>query len=232
MHSLWWIAVVALHFFKVAFRFFFRPVLIQNPAHTNNFISLQKVSTHLVAFLSLIRIRLPAHERASGWSQSGGSHTQIQSTSRRAPAGYTPVAITCPSGSRSETAISLTHTVSADITCDIVPALPDCECPNCCRLTLLGLTASAAAVCRSDSAARGKISHISMLNKTSYVYIVRIHRMLHAICTHYIVFHVHYRFISTLLSHIVYNIENLRCRIRRRTRDWQQQSFDVLYSTF
>jgi hypothetical protein len=75
----------------------------------------------------------------------GAVKAQIQSTDIRAPAGYTPVgpvAITCPAGSRSETAISLTHTASADITYDIVPALPDCQCPNCLRLTWPGVTAA------------------------------------------------------------------------------------------
>ena len=74
---------------------------------------------------------------------------QIQGTDRRGSAGYTPVEITGPASGRPKTAISLTHTVSADITYDIVQALPDCQCSNCprvsCkRLTLAGLTRTAA----------------------------------------------------------------------------------------
>jgi hypothetical protein len=67
--------------------------------------------------LSLVRIRLQAHERAVDGPKVGAVIFQIQSTDRRAPAlpaGYTPVAITCPASGRPETAISLTHTVSAD----------------------------------------------------------------------------------------------------------------------
>ena len=53
---------------------------------------------------------------------------QIQSTDRRAPAEYTPVAIACPTSSHSLTVVWLTHTISADGSYDIqvVLALPDC----------------------------------------------------------------------------------------------------------
>ena len=64
-----------LHISKLAFRFFLcRKVLIQNPARANHFIFRAMASPRQFVFLILVRIRLPAHERASGWPQSGGSH--------------------------------------------------------------------------------------------------------------------------------------------------------------
>ena len=61
------------HVFKVAFRFFFvRTVLIQDPAHINNFTFPAMASNRLL--VCLVRVCLHAHERARLWSQSGGSH--------------------------------------------------------------------------------------------------------------------------------------------------------------
>ena len=75
MPSQWWMAALASPHFQICFSFFFwRKVLIQNPAHANNFIFPAMASPRQVVFLILVRIRLPAHERASGRCQSGGSH--------------------------------------------------------------------------------------------------------------------------------------------------------------
>ncbi len=54
--------------------FFARTVLIQNPARAINFRFPAMALPHQIIFLNLVCIRLQAHERASGWSQSGGSH--------------------------------------------------------------------------------------------------------------------------------------------------------------
>ena len=54
--------------------FFCRTILIQSPAQANNFKFPAMASPRRVIFLILVRICLPAHERASGWPQSGGSH--------------------------------------------------------------------------------------------------------------------------------------------------------------
>ncbi len=51
---------------------FARTVLIQNPAQAIKFPAM--ASPRKVISLILLRIRLPAHERTSGRSQSGGSH--------------------------------------------------------------------------------------------------------------------------------------------------------------
>ncbi len=66
---------LATHISKVASRPFFPlKCLIQNPAQAINFKFPAMSSPRHVIFSILVRIRLPAHERASGWSQSGGSH--------------------------------------------------------------------------------------------------------------------------------------------------------------
>ena len=54
--------------------FFCRTVLIQSPAQANNFKFPAMASPRRVFFLILVHIRFLAHERASGWPQSGGSH--------------------------------------------------------------------------------------------------------------------------------------------------------------
>ena len=54
--------------------FFALIVLIQNPAQAINFEFPAMASPRQVIFLILVRIRLLAHERTSGRSQSGGSH--------------------------------------------------------------------------------------------------------------------------------------------------------------
>ena len=61
-------------FTNLLFVFFLCKVLIQNPAHANNFIFPAMASPRQLVFLILVRICLPAHERASGWPQNGGSH--------------------------------------------------------------------------------------------------------------------------------------------------------------
>jgi hypothetical protein len=70
-----------------------------------------------IIFLILVRIRLPAHERASGWSQSGGSHnSDLDRLANRALVG--PAAsehLLQAVASVTETAISPIRTVSADI---------------------------------------------------------------------------------------------------------------------
>ena len=79
MPSQWWKAALATPHFQISFSFFFcRKVLIQNPARANNFLFPAMASPRHLVFLILVRIRLPAHERASGWpqtwAQSGRSH--------------------------------------------------------------------------------------------------------------------------------------------------------------
>ncbi len=54
--------------------FFAGTVLIQNPAQAINFKFPAMESPSQVIFLMLVCIRLLAHERTSGLSQSGGSH--------------------------------------------------------------------------------------------------------------------------------------------------------------
>ncbi len=92
-------------------------------------------SNRRVSFLSLVRIVVAAYVCRCTSVQVDGHEVgavvfQIQSTDRRAPAGYTQVAITCPASSHSETVVwlthSLSHRVSADGIYDIVLALPDC----------------------------------------------------------------------------------------------------------
>jgi hypothetical protein len=65
------------HISKVAFSFFCPNSFNSGPggiqAHANNFIFPAMASNRQVAFLSLLRIRLQAHKRASGWSLSGRS---------------------------------------------------------------------------------------------------------------------------------------------------------------
>ncbi len=64
------------------------------------------VSPHQVIFLMLVRIRLPAHERASGRYQSGGSHySDLDGLANRARVGpaaseHLPRAVTCGVGLR------------------------------------------------------------------------------------------------------------------------------------
>lgn len=68
--------------------FFCRMVLTQNPAQANNFIFPAMASPRQVIFLILVRIRLPAHERTSGRSQSGGSHnSELDRLANRAQVG-------------------------------------------------------------------------------------------------------------------------------------------------
>ena len=87
--------------------FFARTVFIQNPAQAINFEFPAMASPSQVIFLMLVCIRLPAHERARGRSQSGGSHnSDVDRLANRAQVGpaaseHLPVA-----------AISLIRTVS------------------------------------------------------------------------------------------------------------------------
>jgi hypothetical protein len=75
-----------LHISKFAFRLFFcHKVFIQNPAHANNFIFPAMASPRQFFFLNLVSIRLPAHERASGWPPSGGSHISDSENSQSSP---------------------------------------------------------------------------------------------------------------------------------------------------
>jgi hypothetical protein len=68
--------------------FFARTVLFQNPAQAINFKFPAMASPRLVIFLILVRIRLPAHERTSGRSQSGGSHnSELDRLANRAQVG-------------------------------------------------------------------------------------------------------------------------------------------------
>jgi hypothetical protein len=62
---------------KLPFLFYARTVLIQGPADSGSckkIIFPAMASNRQVAYLSLVRIRLQAHKRASGWSRSGRSH--------------------------------------------------------------------------------------------------------------------------------------------------------------
>ena len=68
--------------------FFAQTVLIQNPAQAINFKFPAMASPRQVIFLILVRIRLPAHERTSGRSQSGGSHnSELDRLANRAQVG-------------------------------------------------------------------------------------------------------------------------------------------------
>ena len=93
--------------------FFIPKVLIQSPAQANNFKFPAMASPRRVIFLILVRICLPAHERASGWPQSGGSHNSDAEICRSGPCCMYPSGKHLPTGCRSETDISLTRTVSA-----------------------------------------------------------------------------------------------------------------------
>ncbi len=97
-------------------------LLIQNLALGINFEFPAMASPRQVTCLILVRIHLQAHERASGRSQSGGSHnSDIDRLANRARVASGPAAskhcaaLACGSGCRSETVISLIQTVSADV---------------------------------------------------------------------------------------------------------------------
>ena len=71
----WWKAALSHSHLQSGFSFSFcRKILIQSPAQANNFKIPAMASPRRAIFLILVRICLPAHERASGWPQSGGSH--------------------------------------------------------------------------------------------------------------------------------------------------------------
>ena len=110
----WWKAALSHSHLQSCHSSFFVPkVLIQSPAQANNFKFPAMASPRRVIFLILVRICLPAHERASGWPQSGGSHNSDAEICRSGPCCMHPSGKHLPTGCRSETDISLTRTVSA-----------------------------------------------------------------------------------------------------------------------
>ena len=110
----WWKAALSHSHLQCCHASFFVPkVLIQSPAQANNFKFPAMASPRRVIFLILVRICLPAHERASGWPQSGGSHNSDAEICRSGPCCMHPSGKHLPTGCRSETDISLTRTVSA-----------------------------------------------------------------------------------------------------------------------
>ena len=115
------------HVFKVAFRFvLFEQFLNFNSGscHINNFTFPAMASIRL---LCLVRVRLPAHARASWWCQRGGSHNSDSERWPTSPCGMHTSNNHLPrrrAAADGQTCISQTSTVSADITYDTGLALP------------------------------------------------------------------------------------------------------------
>ena len=80
------------------FSFFFcRTILIQSLAQANNFKFPAMASPRRDIFLILVRIRFLAHERASGWPQSGGSHHSDSENWQSSPCSMYPSSKHLPS---------------------------------------------------------------------------------------------------------------------------------------
>ncbi len=198
----YWIAALALYISKAIFLFF---CSTQNLVHSNDLIFPAMASTRRLAFVGLVRIPLQAHKRASGWSQGGSSHNSDSEQWQTSPYRHT-------------SSNHLPRWRAATVgQWQLSPWLVQLVLVSRLTLFLHCLTASAPTasdwlgpdwqrLCHCDSAARGKMLHISISHKTVYVYIVRIYRVLQAIYTYDIVFHVRYRIIPTLLSHVAYGI--------------------------
>ena len=157
MPQQWWKAALRHSHLQSCHSSFFVPkVLIQSPAQANNFKFPAMASPRRVIFLILVRICLPAHERASGWPQSGGSHNSDAEICRSGPCCMHPSGKHLPTGCRSETDISLTRTVSAVRVSDSAAGS---------RPVGLNLWASrglALAVLRRPAVPPGKFFHISI----------------------------------------------------------------------
>ncbi len=112
------------HVFKVAFRFFFvRTVLIQDPAHINNFTFPAMASNRLLVCL----VRMFARARASKvmvpkWGQSQLGFRAL--TDEPLLDAHQKQSLAPCSGPGRWSEISQTSTVSADITYDTALALP------------------------------------------------------------------------------------------------------------
>ncbi len=108
-------------FSKLLSDFLFEQFLIQVPAHINDLIIPAMASSRLCLIL------LQARERSSLWSQSGGRHYSDSERWLPSPCRMHTSCNELPRGPvqrQMTTCISLTRTVSANITYDTVLALP------------------------------------------------------------------------------------------------------------
>ena len=118
----WWKASLShSHLQSFHSSFFVPKVLIQSPAQANNFKFPAMASPRRVIFLILVRICLPAHERASGWPQSGGSHNSDAEICRSGPC------CMYPSGKHLPTALTvgrrqIYHRLAQSALCESVTA--------------------------------------------------------------------------------------------------------------